>query len=495
MLVQELARFKPDVLHVIGHGRPFPVEHCVKLQLQAELPAVGDEYVTARQLLDVLAAAGHVPAIVVLSACQTASALPSARSGSGPIESVALADPMNALPFAARLVAGGVPVVIAMAGDISDTACRIFTRALTQAIGDGAPVVDAAIRGRRAAFEARPDLDSADWALPAVFLAEGTPSDACLVDIAAITAMSKRIFDRINDLNLGWHPVFCGRGEFIDAMDRLLDGDDPLNVLAAYTPNPAKSYGGFRLLQELAARAVCAGRFPILIGPCDEDPPTHRARLAEDLRDKLDDIRTDLGLPPRPDRIVAAAGSGGRRQPFVAAIRQALDALVADLPDTDPVRSSPQPRVVLLCHRVDLWLEALDDLLAMIGPKGLSPGAFPVPVVMTGADTGELANARLFRYNGAAWAKFAPLDRFCDRDDDPEDILAYQWWLLNPPERTPVYAPKRGADPGWQSQLRFVMRNVIYDETELFGFVKASGVFFTSEMDGDILASYARAAR
>jgi len=483
-LTRELERFQPDVLHVIGHGRPFPVEHCVKLQLRADTPGTGDDYVTAAQLLDIFGHADHVPTVVVLSACQTASAPPDGGA-------MARADPVNALPFAARLVAGGVPVVIAMAGDISDTACRVFTRALTQSIGEGVPLADAVIRGRRAAFHARPDLDSADWALPAVFLAENVPGQTCLVDTAAIKAVRKRIFD----LNLGWDPVFCGRGEFVAAMDRLLDGDDPLNVLVACTPDPAKSYGGLRLLQELAARAVRAGRFPVLLGPCDQDPPTDRVRFAADLSDKLADIRLNLGVPLKPDRIVEAAGSGAKRLQLVAAIREALDALVADLPETDPVRASPQPRVVLLCHRVDLWLDALDDLLAMIGPKGLTPGADPVPVVMTGADIGELANARHGKWNGAAWAKFARLDRFRNQDDDPEDILAYQWWLLNPPDQTPVYAPRRGADPGWQSQLRFVMRNVIYDETELFGFVKASGFVFTSEMDDDILDSYARTAR
>ena len=480
-LTSELERFQPDVLHVIGHGRPFPEDQCVKLQLRAESPAGGDDWVTAGQLLDVFATAGHVPKAVVLSACQTASA----------------PAPVNALPFAAELVAGGIPIVVAMAGDISDTACRVFTRALTQAIGDGVPVPDAVIKGRGAAFRKRPDLDSADWALPAVFLAQELPPDIRLVDTAAIKAMRQRIFD----LNLGWDPVFCGRGEFIDAMDRLLDGSDPLNVLVAYTQDPAKSYGGLRLLQELAARAVRAGCFPVLLGPYDQDPPPDRARFAADLSDKLADIRANLDLPAREDRIIAVAESGAKALHLVAAIREALEALVADLPVADPVAARPQPRVVLLYHRVDRWvddidhLDALDALLAMLGPKGLSPGAYPVPVVLTGADTAALATARQEKH-GAAWAKFLPLGRFRDGDDDPEDILAYQWWLLNPPERTPVYAPKRGAD-GWQDQIRWAMSNAraIYDEVQLFGFAKASRFFFTADMDGDILAGWDKAGK
>jgi hypothetical protein len=481
-LTRELERFQPDVLHVIGHGRLFAEEQCVKLQLRAESPGGGEDWLTAGQLLGLFEAADHIPKAVVLSACQTASA---------PVHG-SQDNPVNALPFAARLVAGGVPIVVAMAGDISDTACRVFTRSLTQAISDGVPVADAVINGRGAAFKKRPDLDSTDWALPAVFLAEQLPPDIRLVDTAEIKAMRQRILD----LNLGWDPVFCGRGEFIDAMDRLLDGFDPLNALIAYTQDPAKSYGGLRLLQELAARAVRAGCFPVLLGPYDQDPPPNRARFAADLSDKLADIRANLGLPQQEDRIVTVAESDAKPLHLVAAIREALEDLVASFAAADPADATPRPRVVLLCHRVDRWvddidhLDALDDLLRMLGPKGLSPGASPVPVVLTGADTGALGTYRHEKH-GAAWAAFLPLGRFRDADDDPEDILAYQWWLLNPPAGTPVYAVRRGADPSWQKMLRWAMRNVIYDETELFGFAKAAADhFFTVGMDADIMSGY-----
>jgi CHAT domain len=486
-LAWQLESFAPDVLHVIGHGRRFEVEDGVKLQLRAEPGTAGDAYVTAGQLLEVFERARHVPAMVVLSACQTASAAP---VGAGP----PAAGPLNSLPFAAELVAGGVPVVVAMAGDISDTACRVFTRALTQAVGDGAPVAKAAIWGRRAAFHAHPGLNSADWLLPAVFLAEHVPGGTRLVDTAAIQAARHRC----HVLDLAHEPVFCGRGEFVEAMDRLLDAEDPLNVLVAYTDDTKKSYGGMRLLRELGARAVRAGRLPVLLGPFDDDPPTSLARLAEEIHERLDDMRGYLGLPARPDELGAAALTGPKA--LALAMRKAFTELVAHLPGDDPVRASPQPRVVLLCHRVDLWDEVVHDLLtaqrAMLGPRGLGAGEHPVPVVLTGADTDELQRARLERCNGAAWAKFAPLGRFRADDEYPEDILAYLWWLLNPPERTPVYAPRRGINHSdWQDMLRHTMRKAaIYDEDELFGWAKAAKMFFTSDTDGDILASYMKAA-
>jgi CHAT domain len=488
-LTRALEDFKPEVLHLIGHGRWFPRDECVKLQLRAEGNAAGDDYITASRLLDVFEGAGHRPKVVVLSACQTASVQASDDSAS---DDSASDDSGNALPFAARLVAGGVPVVLAMAGEIADTACRVFTRAVTSAIGQGIPLVEAVIRGRRAAFYERPDFDSVDWIMPTVFLAEYVSGDTCLVDTTAIAAARKRI----QQLELDEEPVFCGRGEFISAMDRLLDGGDPLNVLVAYTRDPDMSYGGARLLRELSARAVRAGRLPVLLGPFEGDPPVTRARFAEDLADKLAEIRVLFGLAARPSRAAeVAAAPGTRRLDLVGAIRDDLDGLVRDLPGTDPIAASPPPRVVLLCHRVDQWLEALEDLIGMLGSSGLHPGLDPLPVVLTGADTGELRRALEGRLRGRSWVKCAPLDRFSSTDD--EDILAYQWWLLNPPESQPVYAPKRGAADDWQRSLRFVMNlfpGSIYEPAVLFGFVKTLADF-TSDRDDDLLASYEKAAR
>jgi hypothetical protein len=478
-LTTALDDFKPEILHLIGHGRWFPNDECVKLQLRAEGTAAGDDYITAARLLDVFEGAGHLPKVVVLSACQTASVQAFDDSG-------------NSLPFAARLVAGGVPIVVAMAGEIADTACRVFTRAVTSAIGRGITLVEAVIRGRRAAFYERPDFDSVDWIMPTVFLAEYLSGDTRLVDTTAIAAARQRI----QQLELDEEPVFCGRGEFITAMDRLLDGGDPLNVLVAYTHDPDMSYGGARLLRELSARAVRAGRLPVLLGPFDGDPPVTRTQFAENLADKLAEIRMLFGLPSRPSRTAeVAAVPGMRRLDLVSAIREDLDGLVRDLPGTDPVQASPAPRVVLLCHRVDQWLEALEDLIGMLGSSGLHPGLDPVPVVLTGADTGELRRALEGRLRGRSWVKCAPLDRFSSADD--EDILAYQWWLLNPPESQPVYAPKRGAGDDWQGSLRFVMNlfpGSMYEPAVLFGFVKTLAEF-TSDMDDDLLASYEKAAR
>jgi hypothetical protein len=474
-----LRLFQPDVLHLIGHGRRLPGgEVAVQVEPEPGAAAAADRWLVAEQLLGIFGDAAHTPTLIILSACQTASAT----------------DRVDAAPFAARLVAGGVPIVIAMAGDIADTACRVFTRALTTALGHGVPLGKAVLRGRRAAFYDRPGFWSTDWVLPSVFLADHLPEQARLVDAGAAAAVR----ERVHRLGLAQAPVFYGRREFVDAMDRLLNGEDRHNVLFGYTPDPDRSFGGERLLRQLGARAVRLGVLPILLGPFDQSPPTNRVQLAKEIKKNIQSVRAVLGLPPVPGVLqVTTAAHDPETEPvdLAQAIRADLDHLVvAALPADDPVRlrAPGQPRVVLLCHRVDGWLDALDDLLDMLGPTGLHPGELPLPVVLTGADVDPLKNTRLRRWNGKPWVIAQPLDRFPVEED--EDLLAYLWWLLNPPDRRPVYAPKRRAPEEWGNLLRLFMRDCIYDEDKLYSFAGNAPVFFTSEMDHDLLASFARAA-
>lgn len=494
-LTDQLTRFEPEVLHIIGHGRWDPGDRCVKLQLRLpEGEGDGDDYVTASQILGTFGASGHVPTLAVLSACQTAS-LPAGMADQGAAEAATV----NPLPFAARLVAGGVPAVAAMAGDISDTACRIFTRSLTRAIGRADPfsLARAVIVGRSAAFYERRDPDSADWIMPVLFLAENIPESPVLVNTATAEAARKRI----NSLGFGREPVFCGRGEFIDAMDRLLDENETLNILVAHTADPVEGYGGYRLLQELGARAVRAGCLPVLLGPYDKAPPTTQQALGEEFRRALSNIRRKVGLEVKPSRFAAACGSDMTPDNLADELRADLDQLVEDLPETDPVRARPgYPKTVLLCHRVDKWLDAFNVLLSMLQPEGLGAGVHPVPVVMTGTDTTEqgllLKETRL-QHKQDLWIEFAPLGRFRDEGAYPEDIRAYQWWLLNPPEGKPVYTPKRGNTMNWQGLLRATMLDrPLYQMDVLFKWAQGAvdADFFTADTDNDVLTTFTKVA-
>jgi hypothetical protein len=174
------------------------------------------------------------------------------------------------------------------------------------------------------------------------------------------------------------------------------------------------------------------------------------------------------------------------------------------LPPGDPVRqrAAGQPRAVLLLRRVDEWIDVLDDLLSLLGPLGLEGGDTRVPVVLTAADVREVKNAR-DRLGGRYWIRFLPLDRLAGEEDangaevDPairdEDILAYQWWLLNPKANEQVYALSRTAPPRWEPLLRLYVRNArIYPEVELYEFVKKAPFIFTPGDDNVLLSTYAR---
>jgi hypothetical protein len=145
----------------------------------------------------------------------------------------------------------------------------------------------------------------------------------------------------------------------------------------------------------------------------------------------------------------------------------------------------------VLCHRVDGWEQALYDLLGMLGSTGLKSGNAPVPVVVTGADT--VLKEERSGWRGKAWVKCAPLGRFSAVDD--EDVLAYQWWLLNPPAGRPVYAPRPGGTQRWRKVVRLAMPTWprIYDEEQLLSWLAAIEDDFVSDTDDALLASYAQA--
>jgi CHAT domain len=499
-LVAALQAFKPDVLHLIGHGER---RSAGQVEIQIRHEPDGEDWLSADQLLNIFAEAKHWPTMAVLSVCQTAS--PDRAAGSAP---GAFPVRVSAQPFAAQLVAGsavarGVPVAVAMAGDISDTACRVFTQALTNAIGDGAQLGKAVTLGRGAAFYGRPGPVSGHWVMPTLFLACHVPKGARLVNPARMIAARKRV----EDLGMVVEPVFCGRAEFITALDELLNGDDLLNVLVAYTSDQYQSFGGTRLLQELGARAVRDGVLPVLLD-VEGAPPMNLVELAQAFRKCIDRMRLDLGLRKRSSRAVAAATSQKDLLKLGQAIRRDLDYLVQDLPEDDPVRhrASGQPRTILLFRRVDEWIEVLDDLIELLGPHGLGAGTARVPVVLTGADVHQLRSAREGKLSGPAWIRFLPLDRFSkDKDKrgdevDPsikdEDILAYTWWLLNPPPNERVYAPSRGASDGWRDLLRLHVEDApLYPERKLYMWARVARDYFTSENDDALLASYAKAMR
>lgn len=404
-ILPELAVFQPDVLHLISVGQ----------QPKAGRP--DDGWVTAGDLLGAGLDPGDTPLMIVLSAGQTASA-------PGPSPAGGVQDHRDALPLAARMMAVGASVVIAMAGDIGDGERRAFTGALTTSVLQGTSLAQATAIGRQAvARDAR--FGAAQWAMPTVFLAEDVRSDLPLVD----PEVSRAACERIALLGLAQEPLPFIDNEFAAAMDWLLDGSDPLNVLVGYTPHRDRDPDALRLLRELGAEAVRAGVLPVMLGPFGQSPPTTLDRLAREAAAAIRGVRASLGLEMSHlalEGLRAAVSLGQTSETSAArdglsvdltsakvsaALHTDLERLAADLPRTDPTRerAGREPRVILLCHDIDRWQHALEDLAQMFGPSGLSGGEAPVPVVLTGAGVGGFGDVLPDDWRGRPWITAIPL--------------------------------------------------------------------------------------
>jgi CHAT domain len=445
--------FRPDVVHFIGHG---DVDGAGKgyLLLQDERHE-HDEPAYAEQILGLLGAAGETPPIVVLSACKT--------GGGG---DRALLGAHVAAPLAAALVAAGVPIVVGMAGCVSDRACRLFTLGFGAGLLSGKPLLAAIAAGRCAAFaEGPPPHKTADWAFPAVFLSAAVTSDYVATALAADDP-SIRLAGRLRNLQLERRPVFCGRDDFFDAYNSLLGGE-PRQVrptlLGVHVARNEPGFGRTRLLQELAGQALRDGHLPLLL--TYERPDGHEPHTCLDLALAVlaaaDRACRTLQLPPidvnrSPVRLLAkAAGSvaalvenaaldewvkrelttAGRITDYAVKLALQVDLawLAAAFRDTCPPAAGRTARVLVLLNRVELFGEALTA--ALLGDwadaSGLGPPAEPVPLVFsfafgTAADhifTDWMAKAR-----SQPWIIESALKPFAPG----EDMLAYQRVFMNP---------------------------------------------------------------
>ncbi|MEU4563129.1 CHAT domain-containing protein [Actinoplanes sp. NPDC023936] len=509
------ARFAPQIVHLIGHGRWDEQTGQALLEMRADDDPAATVEVTGPQLLQALESKAPLPVAAVVSAC--ASGVAFSEGGA---------------PLAATLVAGGVPVVVAMAGDIADTACRVFTRAVAAAVSDGLPLTRAVREGRRAAHrQGRTDLNCLDWALPALFVLPDFPERFRLVD----TTRTRAVQERVRRLNLDWPPVFVGRDEFFADLDRLLDPQDGLAVLAARTTGAAM-YGGTRLLRELAAAALRAGHVPCMIGPFSSagrqrsQPPAGARDLALTITNQILYVREVLGidqgwtgetlpllagyaqLPAAGpaaaliDRISRAATGADVSLPVLAGpLRRDLFALAAGAATTgDPFTARCRP--LLLLDDLHLYDAALDGLLdqGVLGPTGFGNGVDILPTVVFGK-TAVADGARLDDLGlpgaGPAWCEVRDVRHFRDLVDEHEtdvDLLAYQCWLLNPPRvagrPVRVLAPRQLTRTSWARIARFGMKDstVVYDREQLDDIIAfATGENWLSDSDDDeILRAY-----
>lgn len=423
-LASRVEAFRPDLIHLVAHGRLDEDD-----ELLVDLSGTS---VTPDQLVAALLPGGHRPLAVVLSVCHTARLSPAS--------------------LAAKLIGAGVPIVVAMDGEVAEPACRLFSKRLVRALLNGDGVAEAAAHGRRAALVGEPDPGTRDdWARPTVYTAASLPASFRPVDPAS----ARRVLEQARQLDLAQQPVYIGRRAIFDQVDRLLPGGPGL--LVAYTEGGFAKLGATRLLREIGFRLLHAGHVPLLLAPHTQHtaPRTLRQAVAAVLKAALDACDR-LGLPAPALGTVAAGLPPGAASPpggprrGVVAFRDApgaldLDvvgeALAADLAALAAVAGErlglpygDHTRVVVLAEGLHLWLGALGwieseppGLLDLVTPNGLGGAASPVPVVATAAldQCVPLSTFKAQRPGMGAY-RFEPLTAL----PDDEAMLGYQWVLL-----------------------------------------------------------------
>ena len=457
--------FRPSVVHLICHGG-FDGGQAY-LALVDERDPTGTVSVGAESLRQILLVDGRLPQIVVLNACFSASAEDAGPPGTAQV----------AAPLAVELVRAGVPIVVGMAGEVADRACRLFTRGFYRALLQGGGVSWAAAGGRRAGLLRRVALDprsAVDWALPALFLAEGVEEARLEVDPAQLAA-EQRWHRAADDYATPAHPAFCDRLSLVEAFnvllaDRaaqkaLLHRDYDMQVLAVGVDQAdaggGPQYGRTWLLRELAAQAARLGHLPVLV---QRDWPPSDDYIG-DLLDALDDAclvtatRFDLDWAWRylPALRLLPAGAalpaafppalrdvyrGKPLDPNVLAVALRLD-LLALLAAARQQRGDDGARTRLLLlvddlHRMDLAAPFfLQHLLGTLGLRGARVEAAgretDLRAVFTYSSVAILGQggaikaitAWLERTN---WAEVRPLQAF---QFPHEQRLAYEHLLLH----------------------------------------------------------------
>ncbi|MCK9896622.1 CHAT domain-containing protein [Frankia sp. AgB32] len=510
-LGEACARHAPDVVHLVAHGdvahgdvahgdvahgdgegwddagehaaRDRPVIRLADKPVGARRgdPPTGSRYVDAEALALALRGPAGMPAVVVLSACGSALPAPAGGAdagGSGGVARVA------GRSMAAELVERGVPIVVAMSGEVSEQASRMFARGFVRAVHEGASVVAAATAGRRAALlHGDPPSGYLDWAMPTLLLAENVPPDLRLVDPEPVA----RLRHVAESLELRHAPMFIGHEAILDAVEDLAGpavGGGP-GLLAAVAERSIRGLGGTRLLRETGLRLLRRGHLPLLVGPFgDGAAPQDVGAVVVQILAKMISVASALRMDPSSLTVLGADPAetppgnvaGGyppaldehARLLRIARLQGAVDRFAASPSPYGPetLRAllridlaafagaaaalgepfGPESRVVVLGDEVHRWAGALAPLLALINRDGLGEPGRPVPVVVTASlvgGAGEVLKRRrdaLAGQPGYLFPELAPLS-------PASAILGFQWILLHPwrPDFPLVYAAARGA--------------------------------------------------
>lgn len=465
--------FQPNIVHFICHGGQ-AVGSGPYLKFQNDDSSGEMVNVSANELLADLSEAPSVE-IVVLNACYTASA---EYRGIGQVAS----------PMAMKLVQGDVngkhvPLVIGMAGEVADRACRLFTRRFYESLLHDGMIAQAAAQGRRLGIlnnlGMEPDI-YVDWAMPTIFLPERASEAQIAVDPNPAEERWHQLGASLTPFD---YPAFCGRLPYFQWYT-LLMADRELQVLSR---TPAGEPGGaFRglalsverkdlaapgqerrqlgqswLLHQIAAQAAYDGHLPLLLSSYtapDQEWPGTRNALLERIHGAAVMTGKSLGIhqpqywdklklllrwregDPRPallDEPLFADYSHLNEprdsQVYALALWNGLEQLLAAARAARPDLKPERMRVVLICDDVHLMgKEAVDFLLKTLlstETLGELAGREYMRAVLAYAENGDSAMQHaidaLKEWTRLRWVNKCQLTAF----QPVEDMIAYRQCL------------------------------------------------------------------
>lgn len=379
-LAETVDEFRPQIVHVIAHGVEAADGSVLLALFDRATNAVRPT--PAAELAGLLVRSGDhapwCPTAVILSAC----------SGGQPLGGDGHAG------LAGTLVGAGVPVVVGMAAEVSDLACRLFARQLGAALVDGVPLAIAAARGRGAALRdpAMP-AGNLDWGLVNLMLGEDISAELA---VPAVTKDSSadRLLGRMaayslpidTDRLMRRLPPFVGRADVFAAFHELLAGRGPAALcLLACPPRKQHKVGKRRTMAELAAAALRAGHIPVVAMPrigSKQGVPRTVDDLIRELGRALLLARTVFGAPAETPRLDAAlAAHPGDTMSLRSALAAELLALRDAVRASDELVGEREGEVVVFANDVHLFGDAIEPWFSeLLGGLGLGTTS-RIPVV------------------------------------------------------------------------------------------------------------------
>lgn len=391
-LHEAVKSYQPTVLHFICHGE----WGCIHLKPgRTASPAEerdGFKRWSAQDLHAYLQSTGApLPSVVVVNACDSAS-------GRTPTPQEAAMGSTPQASFAVELTRLGIPMVVGMAGQVADHACRLFTRRLYESLLESPAhtLVDvgrATATGRRAGLQLLEGRHAtSDWAYSQLLVRGDMDSRLELADVRQ-ASVRERI---AKDLRL--KQPFCDRLEAFRDFERWLDSGRCEETHFAIVgpdmePVPVK-YGATHLMRELAVHALQAGYVPVLFGIPEVSGNPNTEDLIRELLKRLRDVRSDWGLPtaqdsqlrallrqketPRPPlhpELADALDLGGLMDPTVLRLALALDL-------TALARETQCKGALLLLDGIHHWSPALATVVGML-ERRLRAEGMTTPVVVS----------------------------------------------------------------------------------------------------------------